>query len=275
MSALASVALVRGFAWRQRAVLAAVLLFGFAGTSGAWSLYWRAKIAHAHDVVQKAGGYPHPLATAPQMGHDLLFPLWTGLGDFGAAKGYAWSDIAAHRYVQKVLREKHGQEFPAWSGGYTLDAEFLDAKKRYIRLPYSVPHYFDIIREKIVSDIRRDPAWFLGVLGKRAWSVSSEQPAAQIVIGKKAPFAVPSHGWLFPVVLALLALARNGFLIKLAIFSLPLSLPALLVYSKGGMIYVSTFHLFAVGITLATVFYGAAWWLGRIRGQAAPRRPRR
>ncbi len=268
LSALGAAALVRGFPWRRRLALVVVLAAGFLGTQAAWNQYWKTKIANAYDVVEKAGGAAHPAALTPAMNHDVLFPLWTGLGDFGAAKGYAWSDLAAHHDVQGVLQKKYGVPFPRWTGGYTLDGSFLDAKKRYPRLPYDVPHYFDIIRDKIVSDLRQDPGWYLGILARRAWSILADLPSASVVIGQRMPFEQKHRWWIFPLMVGLLAWSRNAFLLKLALFTLPLSLPALLVYSKGGMIFAATYHLFGIGILGGVLFYGAAWWV-RFRQRCA------
>jgi hypothetical protein len=78
--------------------------------------------------------------------HPLWHALWCGLGDFGAEKGFAWSDRAACDYVARVT----GQE-----------------PVRETLLAYMDPEHEQVLRDRVLRAIRRDPAWFLGVLGRR------------------------------------------------------------------------------------------------------------
>jgi hypothetical protein len=273
VSALGVCLLAAGLHWKRRLVLTGALLASYLTASALWTAYFRHKIAQTHAVVVARGGFPHPDALSPVMHHYVWFPIWCGLGDYGEDRGFYWLDNRAHAYAKRVLKEKYGLDYPSWyENAWVLPGEFLDEKRRYPKLPYSVPHYFEIIRDKVLGEIRADPLWYLGVLAKRGKALLTEMPEVKVALGPKYHLWLPSPWYLYPALLLLMLATRNRFYTQLLCFTLPLSVPALLIYSKGGMIYTSTYYLFGVLVGLSVVLQVPAWWLRRLRRHLQARR---
>jgi hypothetical protein len=273
VSALGVCLLAAGLHWKRRLILTGAVLASYLVASGLWSAYFRHKIAQTHALVVARGGFPHPDALSPVLHHLVWFPIWCGLGDYGEDRGFYWLDNRAHAYAKRVLKEKYKLEFPSWHDhAWVLPGEFLDEKRRYPKLPYSVPHYFEIIRDKVLGEIRADPLWYLGVLGKRGKAILTEMPDVKVALGPRYHLWLPSPWFLYPAMLLLMLATRNRFYSQLLCFTLPLSVPALIIYSKGGMIYTSTYYLFGVLVGLSVVLQVPAWWLRRLRRHLAARR---
>jgi len=77
-------------------------------------------------------------------GHDLWITLWQGLGDFDRTKGHVFLDHA-------------GEEAVLAAGG----RQRLSARSEAI------------LRDLVLGDIRDDPAWYAGILLRRAWATLS------------------------------------------------------------------------------------------------------
>jgi hypothetical protein len=246
--------------WRARllavAVLAGATLFGIR----AWDAYFDRKFEQAARVVASAGG--HVLSDTPGHYHVFWHPIWCGLGDFDTTHGHKWDDSAAAAYAQPVLKARYNQDLPWWWGVETENVErtasdYLDPDHLYYRTPYFEPHYDEVLREKVLSDIRQDPAWFAGILGRRLARVFTETTRPQITLSTTLAASTP-----FPALLVLpLALAgaflRRWTALKILAFSFVTSLPALLVYSGRGMTDYSVFHLCALALVAdALVDYG-------------------
>ncbi len=265
LSAMAAVFFLGHLSKKNRMALVVVLLGSFAVTNFLWKSFFRYKILESYDLVVAKGGFPHPEAKDPNMNHLVWFPIWTGLGDYGADHGYQWLDVASHLYVKRVLKEKYNQDFPTLDGsGYLVAGKFLDAKKRYAQVPYVAPHYAEIIEDKIKGDIKADPLWYLGILCKRARDVFADMPPVR--------FAVTNHHvgfrfqWFFyPLTLLLMAVARNRLFVKLLLFFLPLSIPPIAVYSKDGMLYTSMYYLPAYATACLALVCIPLWWKRRKR----------
>jgi hypothetical protein len=273
VSALGVCLLAAGLHWKRRLILTGAVLASYLGASALWTAYFRHKIARTHALVQASGGFPHPDALSPVMHHYVWFPIWCGLGDYGQDRGFYWLDNRAHAYVKRVLKEKYNLEYPTWyEHAWVLPGQFLDEKRRYPKLPYSVPHYFEIIRDNVLGEIRADPLWYLGVLAKRGKAILTEMPEVKVALGPQYRLWLPSPWFLYPALLLLMLVTRNRFSWQLLCFTLPLSVPALLIYSKGGMIYTSTYYLFGVLVGLNVIMQVPAWWVRRLRGHQAARR---
>jgi len=243
--------------WRMRG-LAVVLLLATTGVGlFGWNSYSDHKFEQAADVVGRAGG--HVLTGAHDRYHTFWSPIWSGLGDFDTTHGYAWSDLAAVGYVQPILESRYGEELPWWWGvkgkedrDRTAD-DYVDAARMYYRLPFHAPHYDDVLRDKVLGDIIREPSWYAGILARRFARISTETVKPQITLSTTAVLPVP-----FPslVVLPLLMAAcvlRRWSDVRIVLFSYSLSLPALLVYSGLGVTNYSVYHLCALALVLCAV----------------------
>lgn len=244
----------------RRAALGATLVGATLAGSLVWDGYFRHKITHATEIVTRAGGYPHPLAADPELHHNVWMTIWEGLSDFDRTHGYKWDDSRAHAYAVNQLVAKYGMTVPPWDGGLVFRTTFHDAKRRYPVLPFELPHYTEVIRAKVLSDITADPLWYLGILGQRLWRIASETTPVHLRLNADLAVRFPLAVAQFVVLAVALALSRSRLLLQLLLFSLPLSLPSLLVFSGQGMPNQSVFHLFAVATLLGVVIEGSRYW---------------
>ena len=182
VSALLACVFLTGARASARLALAATVLGAFFAVSTAWRLWFDFKFAQARSVVAAAGG--HPYDGPRDMTHAIWHPIWCGLGDFDTTHGYAWADTAAAGYAHPILRDVYGVPVPEWnpeSWGY-YDA-FWDPGRRYYKMPYEMPHYSEVLRDKVLSDIAEDPGWYAGILGRRAWRLLTETAPLRVAVG--------------------------------------------------------------------------------------------
>jgi hypothetical protein len=272
-SALLAYLAMGGVDWRRRLsfsfVFVGVLAVASAGSSR-WMLH---KFEVAERTMEQAGGEPYP---GPRvLYHEIWHPIYCGLADYDTKYGYMWDDRVAYRYARPILLEKYGVRMPpirpdAWGNS----EEFWDPQHKYPIFVHEVPHYHDVIRDKVVSDILHDPKWYLGILGKRVERILKETTPLSVQIAKDAPLqsSSPLFGPLCVALAALLALTRRWSWLKLLVFTLPLSAPAFVIFSGKGMTYYSTYHIFGFVIFCRLVADGAHAWLTRPRRLATPSR---
>ena len=242
--------------WRAR-LLTVTLLMATAGLGlRAWDRYFDHKFDQAARIVSAAGG--HVLSGTPHY-HAFWHAIWGGLGDFDTTHGYVYSDAAALTYAQPVLKARFGQDLPWWWGvkgkeehERTAD-DYFDADRLYYRIPFRTPHYEDVMRDKVLGDIRHNPAWYAGILGRRVVAMLTNTTRPQITLSPASRVPLPFSGLLVgPLALAFCAFRRWTDL-KILAFSFALSLPVLLVHSGRGMTDYSVFHLCALALVAAAV----------------------
>lgn len=261
-SALACLFLARA-GWGRRLLLVALLVGAFAGVSALWGRWFDAKFEDARRVVAAAGG--HPYDGPRDAAHSFWHPLWCGLGDFDRTHGYVWNDNAAARYAHPILAAKYHVDLPEWDPDHwAYYGAYWDAGRRYYKMPYEMPHYSEVVRDKVVGDVAADPAWYAGILVQRAWRLLSETTPARLAVGGGS-LALPVSGLLLLPLLGFLAATRNAVLLKLALFPLATSLPALLVYSGDGMSFYSWYHLVAAAIVGSVALAAGLAWTRRLR----------
>ena len=262
LSAGATFLLLTGVSWRRRVALVGLLVVSFGVTAAAWNAYFTAKFERARQVVVEAGGYPYPGPV--WLYHSIWHPIWCGLGDFDKKNGYVWEDRTAYSYALPILQEKYHVDVPVLQPGhYFLDA-YWDEAKVYAKLPEELPHYADVLREKILRDISNDPQWYTGIIGNRIWRILSQTTPVQIAI-RPWRLTLPMHGLVFPLLLGVLIASRNWMFCKLICFSLPLSFTSLVIYSGQGTPYYSCYHLFTAAVLLVLLLQGSHWWWRRAK----------
>ncbi len=213
--------------------------------------YLDRKFSEAQVFVERAGGNPYRGIRVRH--HVVWHNLFLGLGDFDTRYGYAWHDQSAYRYATPILRARY--RLPVtYSKGYYFN-EFYEPGHFYRIKPEDLPEYTIVLKEKVLHDIRNDPRWYLGILGRRVLAVLSDTTPLTLAVG---PWRSewPLSGWIVLPALVAAAFHRDRLLLKLLLFSLPLSLPAVLVYAKGGMTYLGIFHLVALCILVQVAIDG-------------------
>ena len=227
-----------------------------------YTKFFKHKFDASHGMMVRAGGTPY---TGPlPIYHEIWHAVFCGLGDFDTKYGYKWDDRVAYKHAYPILAGKYGLTLPPWEPDwYTFNATY-DGTGKYPIFFSEAEHYHDIIREKVVGDITRDPLWYLDILWKRTVRVLEKTPPVSVHIGKQ-PLHTTSAviGYASVALGVFLALSRRWTLLKILVFTLPLSAPALIIYSDRGMTNYSTFHFFGVAMS---PFCAACWLPARAPG---------
>jgi hypothetical protein len=218
-------------------------------TGRAWGIYWDHKFADAAQFVTEHGGPPYTGLRSQH--HAAWHTIACGLGDFGTDKGYAWDDITEYHYALPILKSKYDLNYTMTQHRYYFDQSY-DADGVYPIKPEDLPQYTQIIKDRVLGDIRNDPIWYAKILLKRAeLCLVKTTPASlalgsqfhsftgRIVLGPAAPM----------IILIALFLRRFGE-VKLFLLTLPLLGTAILIYSSTGTTYYGIFHLVAIAIAL-------------------------
>jgi hypothetical protein len=123
-------------------------------------------------------------------------------------------------------------------------------------MPYDIPHYDEVIREKVLSDIASDPTWYATILAKRIGRVILYTTPVRITWWSDywTLATKPVPGILAVVLIGLCVLARARLLWKMLLFTLPTTATAVLVYSGQGTAWYGIFHFFAAAILVLVAF---------------------
>ncbi len=207
------------------------------------------------ELLASHGGVPY---NGPVV-HDHIFwhAVFCGLGDYDKKYGYAWNDEVAYRYALPKMKELH-PEHPDLAPRETQPWSY-DRAGKYAVMFEEIPPYDQIIKEKVLGDIKKDPRWYYEILKKRARRILAETTPVAIAFND-AHYEVggPLLGWLCLPLAAFLALTRRWFHLKLLAFSLPLSISALIIYSDKGMTFYGCYHLF--GAFVFALLAGETAW---------------
>jgi hypothetical protein len=245
-SAVMVYALMQGAPWWKRAGMIVVLLASFGLATRAYGRHFVRQTERVNAMVAARGGVPYYGPVEPY--HEFWHPVWCGLGDFDGTHGYKWDDLEAYKYAFPLMRQRadvqRGLNRFAWA-----QPVFFDSDARYPMFFSEAPGYHEIIRDKVLKDIRENPRWYREILRNRVDRVLTTTTPVSVSAGDRA-WRLDSEKWgLFWIGCALYFLARrDGFALKLLLFSAPLSATALLIYSGGGLTMYSCAHLFAAAL---------------------------
>jgi len=211
--------------WRNKLALCLLLLLSFWLVKTAWTTYFVNKFDQAIEFVKEEGG--KPWSGPKRVTHDLWTVIWAGLGDFDTKYGYAFADIALYNYINKTL------------ANYPL----TEAEAAIAAIAQNVtmhPKYEQAVRDKVLTDIFRDPLWYLDILAKRIQRIMVEVAPVRLAIGVHW-IILPFTGLLLIPALLGLALIRHWPYLKLLLFPLPLASVAFFAFSGWKNTYYSIF----------------------------------
>jgi hypothetical protein len=258
LAAVGTYLLVTALSWKRRAALVGVLVASFWLGGTLWNHHFLRQQQRSAQVIAQHGGHPYP--TDFRLYHHVWHPIWCGLGDFGEKYGYVWDDLRAAAYAKPILESK-GVYVP--SGFFVKNAapqEYLDPEtKLYKKLPYDIPFYNDVIRDKVLSDIKHDPVWYIGVLAKRVHRIFTTTTPVR-VSWSTGWLNVPWHAVMLLPLVVLLALCRSRFLLGLSLFTLPSVTTAFVIYSDRGITFYGIFHIVAFAVVASIVVSHALFW---------------
>lgn len=257
-------------AWpiKRRLALLAALAAVFLGFQNRMDHYFERKFAEANQFVAAHGGVPFPGPRVRQ--HILWHPLFVGLGDFDDKYGIEWSDFYNFKYAMPIF-EAAGLNY-TWSGyTYYLDQAY-DEKKRYPIFFEDLPLFNQLCKERFLNQVKADPRWYASILGKRAWRILSDSADISLAVGK---WRLGWHLSAFAVLLlaGLLLWFRQFFVLRMVLFTAPLSILPLVIYSGGGLAGVSVFGVLLVSGFATMLVLKARIWYRYLHESIASTRP--
>lgn len=204
--------------------------------------YFDYKFDEASRLVAEQGG--HVYTGGRISGHKFWHPVYCGLGDFGGDKGYEWNDKAAYVYAVPVLEEEYNLRVN-YSGKLHTDDYYDEDSLYYIKFD-EIPEYDNVVKEKVIRDIKADPFWYIGIVLQRIGRTLTQT----------IPF--PYVGWLLLPALIIALKKKYRKWLVLMVASLPLSATAILIYSGKGATFNSMFPYVVIGFLLVLL-------LGRLK----------
>jgi len=249
--------LIASLTKKRRLAMVATLAIAFWITGQTWNWHFLRQQKHAAKVVASVGGHPFP--EEPRLYHHVWHPIWCGLGDFDKKYGYVWNDHNAAAWAKPYLEAK-GVFVPS---GYFMGGgdprEFLDNERIYKKLPYDVPYYNDLIRDKVLGDIKKDPLWYLDILAKRVHRIFTMTTPVRLT-WPTGFLNLPWKGFFLVPLGILLALTRSRFWLGLCLFTMPTATTALLVFSDLGVTYYGIFHIITCGVFVSILVSHGLYW---------------
>jgi hypothetical protein len=202
-------------------------------------LHFDRKFLEAQKVVEQIGGHVYKGGRLEE--HRLWHNIFCGLGDFGYDKNYKWDDRSAYIYAFPLLNKIYNNRLNYDPNKYHLDNFYDKAGVYYLKFD-EIDEYEEIVKNKVLDEIRSDPIWYAGIICKRIW----------LLLTKTAPFHY--LGLTLIPFFFLLLYYRRFRLLTILISSLPLSASAVIVYSKRGITYSSVFpHLLLLFLLLLLI----------------------
>jgi hypothetical protein len=226
------------------------------------------KLAEARKVVTNVGGQPYNGPLVMYHTGEIWHVVFCGLGDFDIKHGYKWDDHTAIVYATPQLQKMHPD---ITIEPRVIQSRFYDPAKRHPVFIGEIAGYNDIVKAKVLGDIKADPLWYADILDSRLWRILMETTPVGFA-GSQRTFYIQGSlcGILWLAVTVFTAYARRWFLLKLLVFSLPLSLTALLIYSGGGTPFYSTFHVFGAFAAVLLAVEGAGVMLKKRHLRSRP-----
>jgi hypothetical protein len=255
IASCALVYLMQGWlSWPKRLGLVTVLIASFFLGTASWDRYFERKFDQVVATLNRVGGTPYP---GPyRRYHEFWHPVWCGLGDFDRTHGYVWDDRAAYAYAIPIMRETYHVDVPSDDVSINfIPGKSWDAAGLYPIIFSELPHYDDIVRDKVLGDIRDDPAWYLSILAQRVRRILFDNAPVQIAWGPhRARLPVALGGWLLLGVVLVCAVRRDATGLALVLFTLPLWATPLFVFSDRGVsLYASGSQSVAAAVLLGLV----------------------
>ncbi|MDD2385549.1 MAG: hypothetical protein PHP52_02070 [Bacteroidales bacterium] len=218
-----------------------IILLCFATFFGSKQLiryHFNKKFEKTAVLVAKAGG--HVYNGKRISGHIFWHPIFCGLGDFDEDYGYEWNDKVVYRYATPILQEKYGMDIK-YSDKYHLDNYYDKDSLYYIKFD-EINEYEDIVKEKVLSQIKEDPFWYIAIIFKR------------VIRTLTVTIPIPYVGWLIFYVIYFFIKNRYWTYLKLLLVSLPLSATSIIIYSGDGATYNSVYVYFVI-ISMMLILY--------------------
>jgi hypothetical protein len=243
---------IRSAPFKKRVTLLLTFAIVYAITGWFWKLYWNHKFVQARQFVAAHGGQTYD---GPRdRHHNLWHAVFCGLGDYGQDRNFVWDDRAAFKWAANNLPKDALDRFH-YVSGYYLE-ETCDGINHVA--PTDLPVYNRALRGHVLREIRDHPRWYLHILFRRF--VANLNHATPVSLAfREHHLGMPGFGWIMIPALAGACYLRKYFLVKIILFTLPLNLTALLIYSGRGTTYYGIAHLVATSACIHLLFQYKTW----------------
>jgi len=201
--------------------------------------YFNNNFESTYELVKKNKG--HVYDGKRINGHKFWHPMFCGLGDFDTKYGYEWNDKVAYNYALPILKEKYNINYDYKKGDLHFN-EYYDKDSLYYVKFDEVDEYEEIMKTKVLGDIKSNPFWYINILFKRLVSI----------LTNTLPFSY--LGWVSILLILALIRIKQWHYIKLIIISLPLSFTPFVIYSANGATYNSFFPILSLSIIIYLLF---------------------
>lgn len=247
----------------KRILCVILFLSSFIGAQKGLEYRFRSSFVTAKNYVRNHGG--HPYEGNMYNYHKIWHPIFCGLGDYGEDKGYKWDDLVAYRYALPQMRRILGdpdlwksfspENNPAGVLSSYYTDTYYDSAKIYRMKLEDLPVYEQVLKNKVIADIKEDPVWYLTILWKRIRYYFDRTTGLDLsLFGKSMHFEFKMLGWMILISVILGLLLRDGMYLKLTLISMCLAAPGILIYSGGNIRYYSIAHIFACLYLVKSIF---------------------
>lgn len=243
------------------ALLAIVFVSSFLSSAFTINHYFSFKIRQADTFIVEAGGklnQGEPLAH-----HPFWYTLAAGLGDFGTDRGFVWSDRRMFEKILPIFNQRVGKNYI--SNGFFFMEPNTPAEE-WIK-PELHPEVVRIFRERVLSEILKDPVWYLGVIKKRIQRTAGEgtSSGARILAPSGESVWIPLSLWMLFPLLVYVGVSRQVFHLRLLAFSCAFAAIPVLVTAQMGTHNFSIVHLIFMAVVADATLKLCALGFNRIQ----------
>lgn len=217
---------------KNRLLLTLLFLFSFLVCSRGLELYFNNLIETTYSKLGKSGRTPPDVKATRATYHKFWHPLYVGLSDFDNKYGIAWSDAVAYKKAEKYLMDKYPEKYRVMPN----------------REEWSVqPEYNEFIKQEVVTLLKNDPLWYVGIVGKRIIKLFSNVTPLGVSLDSNF-YKIPLSGWVFLPTTILLIKKKQFEYLKVLLFSISLSIPIIAIHSSKNITGISVYHIFNIAI---------------------------
>jgi hypothetical protein len=238
----------------KRIIPVVLLLLCFFITNKTIQAHFANKFNETKALVVKAGAVP--FEGGKTMVHPFWHPIYCGLGDYDKKYGCVLHDTAVYNYVLPILRKKTGQALKYPGKTVYEMAEYYDADSLYYKKAETIEGFDEIVKKRFIEMISNDPIWYGNILMKRIGDFFLNLSPIGITLNEKV-IEIPFSGIIVLILMVLLLFYRAFNWLKMIIFTMPLGVSVILIYSAYNSSYQSIFHLitFAIFVYVLSGFF--------------------
>lgn len=216
--------------------------------------YFTDKFNETYAIVKQHGGIPFEGSRTKV--HPVWHPLICGLGDYDNKYGYILHDTAVYNLILPMLRKEHNAvyKYPGKTI-YTMD-EYYDSLGYYYKKPEDIKGFDETAKKLFFNAITNDPVWYGSILIKRTVDFLFNLSPAGIIVYNRV-LTVPVSGWIVILLIVGLIYCRRFEYLSMILFTIPIGLSVILVFSAYNNSYQSVFHL----ISTSFVIYILTGWV--------------